>query len=332
MTRPVIEGHDVAFFDLDGVIYLGPAAVEGAPEGVATLRERGVRTIFVTNNAARPAQTVVDQLTRLGFPSTLDDVITSAQAAAGYLRRELEPGAKILVAGTQNLVDEITGAGFTAVTGAKDDPVAVIQGYDPEMTWPRLDEAGYAVQGGARWFATNTDSTRPTDRGLVPGAGAAVDAVGATVKVRPTIIGKPYAPLMEEAVRRTGATNPIFVGDRLDTDIAGAVGVGMESFLVFTGAHGKQDLVEAVEAQRPTSIGLDVRSLLEPRREARVEGRRATCREVVVEADDRGVASVQGDLGGPEEQLDAVWALAQLTWAGIVTDPAPVLEKLDRIR
>ena len=91
----MIDGYDVAFFDLDGVTYLGPNAVDGVPDGVAALRERGVRTVFVTNNAARPAQTVIDQLRQIGYPCEFDDIITSAQASASYLQRVLPAGSRV---------------------------------------------------------------------------------------------------------------------------------------------------------------------------------------------------------------------------------------------
>ena len=244
----LIDGHDVALFDLDGVVYLGPEPVPGAVEGVTALQARGVRTIYVTNNAARPAQTVADQLVRMGFHASVDDLVTSAQAATGLMRRELPAGARVLVAGTQNLVDHMVEAGFVPVASASDSPDAVVQGYDPQMTWPRLDEVAIAVQNGARWYACNTDTTRPTERGQVPGAGVAVYAVQVTTRTEPTVTGKPFRPLMEEALRRTGAQNPIFVGDRLDTDIAGACTVGIDSCLVFTGVHGnylRQSIVKA---------------------------------------------------------------------------------------
>ena len=182
------------------------------------------------------------------------------------------------------------------------------------MTWRRLDEAAIAVQNGARWYACNTDSTRPTERGLVPGAGVAVQAVQVTTRTTPTVTGKPFRPLMEEAVRRTAAKNPIFVGDRLDTDIAGACTIGIDSCLVFTGVHGKQDLIEAPADRRPTSIAWDVPACC-CRRGSRTRTPTAsdagtpTCRRA-----SRG-SRPSGDLGDREGQLDALWALAQLVWA-----------------
>ena len=102
----------------------------------------------------------------------------------------------------------------------------MLQGYGVDLTWQDLIEATVAIHRGARWVATNDDPTRPTDRGLVPGNGAAVAAVRLAVPVDPEVAGKPYRPLLDETVARLGAGRPLFVGDRLDTDIAGAVNAG----------------------------------------------------------------------------------------------------------
>ncbi len=326
----LIDAHDVALFDLDGVIYLGPHAVDGAVEGVAALQARGVRAIYVTNNAARPAQTVADHLVSLGFRTTVDDLVTSAQAASGLMVRELPAGSKVLVAGTQNLVDHMVAAGFTVVGTAADAPDAIVQGYDPDMTWRRLDEAAIAVQNGARWYACNTDSTRPSERGLVPGAGVAVHAVQVTTRDTPIVTGKPFRPLMEEALRRTGARAPLFVGDRLDTDIAGANTVGIASCLVFTGVHGKHDLVAAEPALRPTAIAADIPALLRPARVAQADAEGVRCGAAYVTAPG-GVARIEGDLSTQEAQLDALWALAQVVWSGRASDYGTALGELNTV-
>lgn len=318
-----IDGYDAAFFDLDGVLYLGPYAVPGAVEGVRALHERGVRTVYVTNNAARSTAVVAQHLRDLGFEAADDEVVSSAQAASGLLRAELPAGSKVLVAGTENLIEQVRLAGMTPVTQFTDDPVAVIQGYDPQMTWPRIDQAAIAVQRGARWFATNTDSTRPAEHGLVPGAGAMVSAVRATVDRDPEVIGKPHRPLMEEALRRSGARRPVFVGDRIDTDIMGAHLINIDSFLVFTGAHGVRELWAAPENGRPSAIGWDVGSLLQARRTARVASEGVTCGRVRAWADG-GLARLDGDTTQREAQLDAAWALAQLAWAGAISADDPV--------
>lgn len=325
----LVDGYKAALFDLDGVVYLGPDAVDGAPEGIAALRELGVQVGFVTNNAARPPQVVVDQLTGLGVEAHLSDVVTSAQAGARQLAEALEPGSRVLVVGTKALADEVEAVGMVPVWSSEDQPTAVIQGYDPQLTWPRIDDACHAIQAGARWFATNTDSTRPTDVGLVPGAGAQIAAVRVAVGQEPSVAGKPCTPLMEETMRRMGTREAIFVGDRLDTDVQGAVAVGMDSLFVFTGAHGKRDLLQAPEDQRPSAIGHDLRALLAPARTATVEDGLASCREQQARIVD-GRIQLDRLPNGREEQLDALWAVLQLAWTTGAT--AEVVDELDQVR
>ncbi|MEL4357379.1 MULTISPECIES: HAD-IIA family hydrolase [unclassified Luteococcus] len=322
----VVDRYEAALFDLDGVVYLGPAPVAGAPEGIQQLKEHGTRLGYVTNNAARKPQVVVDQLTALGVPAEISDVVTSAQAGARMLAEELAPGSNVLVVGTQALADEVAAVGMRPVWTSNEEPAAVIQGYDPQMTWPRLDDACLAVQRGARWFATNTDSTRPTDKGLVPGAGAQIAAVQATVKVTPQVAGKPCPPLLLETMRRIGTERAIFVGDRLDTDVMGAVAVQMDSLFVFTGAHGKHDLLSADEDSRPSHIGYDLRALLAPAREAVVDQDSCTVNgQTATWSDDTvTLAAVPAER---EQQLDALWAVLQLVWSHPGA-AAPVVDEL----
>lgn len=315
-----VEGYDAAFFDLDGVLYRGPVEIPGATKGVRRLHECGLRTIFVTNNAARSTQTVADHLTRLGFAASEQDVVSSAQALGAQLRAELPQGSRVLVLGTENLADEVRQAGMVLVDGFIADPAAVVQGYDPQMSWPRLDQGALALQRGARWFVTNTDSTRPDRDGIVPGAGTQVAAVRATTDRDPdSIVGKPHRPLMVEAMRRSGAKRPVFIGDRIDTDIMGAHALGIDSFMVFTGAHGVRDLCLAPANGRPTAIGWNVESLFEPRRIATAAGGVIHCGEATISPDAAGRCQIGGDLSTMTAQLDAAWALAAAMWSGAVS-------------
>lgn len=330
MTARIIDEHDVAFFDLDGVIYLGPIAVPGAVAGVERIRASGARVMYVTNNAARSAEAVAQHLRDLGFEAGPDDLITSAQVAIDLLAELLPKGSLLLVAGTQNLVGLAQAAGFRTTTSADDAPDAVLQGYDPLIQWPVLDEAAIAVQRGATWYATNDDLNRPTNRGLVPGLGAQLAVVGSTLTQQPVVFGKPHAPMLDYAVAHTGAQRPIFVGDRIDTDIMGANRAGISSLLVFTGAHGKRDLLAAAAGDRPSFIGADLSALLAPPRTAAQQGHSWHCGEAVAELVD-GVASVRGELATEKGQLDALWALANLVWA---TDAAAAdaLARLDLLQ
>ncbi len=326
----LIEPYDTALFDLDGVVYLGPDPVPGAAEGIAGLHARGKKIGFITNNAARLPDTVVEQLVRLGIPASVEEVLTSAQAGVHMMAKYLEPGSKVLVVGSAALVHEVGSLGFRPVALADDDPVAVIQGYDPDLDWSLVNEACAAIQAGAQWFATNLDPTRPTDRGLVPGAGAQIDAIRPCVQVSPMAAGKPERPMLDEAVRRWSVQRAIFVGDRIDTDIIGAVNAEMDSLLVFTGAHGKIDLVQAGIGERPTYIGADIGALLLEPRLATVSAGEARCgRAVATFTADEIRIEVNGT--GVEAQLDALWAVANLAWEHPALSVAHALDELDLI-
>lgn len=310
----LIDAYDAALFDLDGVVYLGPYAIDGVPEAMAELRAKGVRLGFVTNNAARTPSAVAEHLRELGIEASDGDVVNSTQATVRMLRQDLPAGAKLLPVGTQALADQLAEAGFTIVQSRKDKPVAVVQGYHPRIEWRQLDDAALAIQEGAAWYATNPDFTRPSPEGLVPGCGAQVGVVQLCVTATPKMAGKPFRPLLDETVVRLGAAHPLFVGDRLDTDILGARTVGMDSLFVFTGAHGKADLAAAEPPYRPTTIGASMAALLEPAREASVMPGCATCGGHAVDIVD-GVVHAQSIPGDLEGQLDVLWAALQLTWS-----------------
>ncbi len=306
----LVDHHDAALFDLDGVVYLGPVAVPGAAEGIAALRRRGCAVGFVTNNAARSPRVVAEHLVELGIEAAAADVVTSAQAAAHLLQARFGRGARILVVGGEGVLDALAEAGLEPVRSADDEPVAVIQGFGLALTWQELNEAAIAINRGAAWVATNDDPTRPTDRGLVPGNGAAVAAVQMAVSVRPEVAGKPYRPLLDDTVARLGATNPIFVGDRLDTDIAGARNADLVSLLVLSGSHGPADLLAAPSGSRPDHLGQDLGALLQPVRAAQPADGGWQVDGVTARAD-HGRLRLEGASSDP---LAALWASALVCW------------------
>jgi HAD superfamily hydrolase (TIGR01450 family) len=327
--RAVVDAYDAVLLDLDGVVYLGPHAVAGAPEAVARLHQRGIKTGFVTNNAARPPAAIAEHLRELGIEAVDSDVVTAAQAAAHLLVERFGEAAKVLVVGGHGVLEALAERALTPVSSADDNPVAVIQGWAVDLTWEQLNEAAIAIHRGAHWVATNTDPTRPTDRGLVPGNGAAVAAVRMAVGVQPEVAGKPYRPLLDETTIRLGADRPIFIGDRLDTDIAGAISAGMDSMLVLTGSHRARDLLAAAPDQRPTHLGRDLAALFQPPLIAVEEGEAIRCGAVRArEVNGRIVF----DTAPAAAELHALWAAAQISWhaldAGCSLDVEPVLSEL----
>ncbi len=331
MTGALIESYDAALFDLDGVIYLGPDPVPAAPPTVEALHRRGVKVGFVTNNAARSTRLVAEVLQGMGMHVSEGDVVSSAEAITDLAASQLPAGARVLIAGTESLADEARSRGLEPVWSADDAPVAVIQGYHPELPWALLVEACIAVQHGAIWYGANPDMTRPTDRGIVPGVGAQLAAVAVTVDVEPIIAGKPNRPLLDATVARLGCRNPIFVGDRLDTDVLGASRAGMGSLFVFSGAHGKHDLLDADAEHRPDHIAKDVSGLLEEPRDAVLDGDRAVCGAGEARVSG-GAVQVSGAPGSDlDAQLDSLAAVLALVWAGRGTASHQALEVLDLV-
>lgn len=260
---PLSESHDLAALDLDGVVYISKEAVPGAPEHIAAAGERGVHVAFVTNNAARPPAAVAEHLRELGVPAADEDVVTSAQAAARLISQELAPGAEVFVIGGEGLDLALREQGLEPVTRLDPRPQAVAQGYGPQMPWQRVVEGAILVREGLPWFATNTDTTIPTAHGVGPGNGALVELVARFADREPVVAGKPEPALLEETLLRVGGERPIFVGDRLDTDIAGARRVGWDSLLVLTGVTGPAELVAATPEERPTYLHPDLAGLVE---------------------------------------------------------------------
>ncbi len=301
---PLAQEYDAALLDLDGVVYRGPLPVEHAVETIAAVRAGGMRTVFVTNNANREPSTVSGQLTSLGIPALAVEVMTSAQAAAAMLQAELPAGSPVLVVGGPGLRTALTDAGLTLVSRADESPVAVVQGFAPTVGWADLAEATYAIHGGARYVATNLDETIPTERGIAPGNGTLVRVVSTASGVVPVSAGKPQPEIFRQAARRVGSKRPLVIGDRLDTDIAGAVAAGMDGLQVLTGVSDARAAVLAEARDRPRFISIDLRGLLEPhpapRREA---GGRWVCADAAVRLAD-GVVDIE-DADGSRHSIDS---------------------------
>ncbi|MCX5499636.1 MULTISPECIES: HAD hydrolase-like protein [unclassified Streptomyces] len=304
------EAYDTALLDLDGVVYAGGHAIVHAVDSLGEARDGGMHLAYVTNNALRTPAAVAAHLTELGVPAEPADVITSAQAVARLMADQLPAGARVLVVGGEGLRVALRERGLVPVESADDEPVAVAQGYGgPDMAWGRFAEAAYAIARGVPWFASNTDLTIPSARGIAPGNGAAVEVVRIATGAEPQVAGKPLPPMHRETVLRTGAERPLVVGDRLDTDIEGAFNGGVDSLLVLTGVTDAAQLVAAPPEHRPTYVDADLRGLLTGQPEVAESGEGFRC--------GGWTASVRGDelvLAGDGDVLDGLRALCGAAW------------------
>lgn len=309
-----LDGIDVLLADLDGVVYAGHGALPYAVESLKRAAS-GRRLGYITNNASRTDASVATHLSELGLTVAPEDVVTSPQAAMRLLAGRVPAGSTVLVVGGDGLVVEVEKAGFTVTRSAEDAPAAVVQGFAPEVGWTQLAEAAFALkvpeeEGGIPWIATNTDWTIPQARGVAPGNGTLVSAVHTAVGRLATVAGKPEVPIFEEAVSRFGAQHPLFLGDRLDTDILGAHRAGMPSALVLTGIDRPKHVLAAPEGSRPDFILSDLRELHEPYPAATVKDGTVRVGKAAVRVDGADVRIVaEGD-----RQIDLLRAAARAIW------------------
>ena len=307
-STALIAGYDAVLSDLDGVVYAGPHAIEGAVEALQRLDGVGVQLAYVTNNASRSSETVAAHLRELGAPATAETVFGSAQAGAELLAASVPAGATVLVTGSAWLTEQVREQGLVPVLSADDRPDAVIQGFDPALGWKDLAEAAFAVGRGAVWVATNTDMSIPQARGIAPGNGTLVAAVAAATGRTPLVAGKPEAPLFRTAARHLDAKTPLVVGDRLDTDILGGNNAGFATAMVLTGVDTPQTALAARTAERPTYLLENLDALYQPYPAVEVLDGVARCGSATARVTG-GVLEISGNRG----DLDS-WRAACAAW------------------
>ncbi|MGB6205982.1 HAD-IIA family hydrolase [Mycobacterium sp.] len=302
------QQYDCLLLDLDGTVFRGHELTEGAAD---SLDGAPGRKLFVTNNASRSADEVADHLRDIGLKATAEDVVTSAQSAAHVLAAQLNPESRVLVVGTDSLADEIAAVGLRPVRLFEDKPHAVVQGHSTETGWINLAEAALAIRDGALWVAANVDATLPTERGLLPGNGSMVAALKAATDAEPQVAGKPSPTLITDALARGDFRTPLVVGDRLNTDIAGANAAGLPSLMVLSGVNSARDAVHAVREQRATYIGYDLRSLHQDADVLAVAPQHGWH----VETGDMSVTVSAGRDDDASDDLSVVRAVANAVWA-----------------
>jgi phosphoglycolate/pyridoxal phosphate phosphatase family enzyme len=260
----IVLPHRGWLFDLDGTVYLGEALIPGAAETIAALRADGRRVAFLSNKPLYTRVDYAEKLTRLGIPTTTEEVVNSSIVLARHLRR-LDPGAALFVIGEAPLIGELRAHGFEVRDDA--DVRWVVIAFDRTFDYGKLNTALQAVRRhDARLIATNPDRTCPVEGGEIPdcaGMIAAVEAV--TGKKVEAIVGKPSPIILEVALEALGvaAGDCVIVGDRIETDIAMGKSLGLATVLVLTGVTRPGD-PRIVELQ-PDLVVPSIRALANER-------------------------------------------------------------------
>jgi len=256
---PIADAYDCFLLDLDGVLFRLDEPVSGAAETLHTLRRAGKRLSFVTNNSARTPEEIAAKLEGLGIRAAPDEVETSALATADMLAARGVGSAFVI--GERGIRDALRAKGVRVVDGDPGRADAVVVGWDRAADYSSLRTASLLVQRGAALVATNADPSYPAPDGAWPGAGALLAVVTTTTGATPEVVGKPSPLLLVAARERAGGGRALVVGDRFETDIAGAEALGWDSLLVLSGIARREDL--ASSSLQPTYVGEDVRALLD---------------------------------------------------------------------
>jgi 4-nitrophenyl phosphatase len=264
--RPAARLLDIRhlIIDMDGVLWRGDEPLPGLPAFFAFLRQNDVAFVLATNNSSRTPEQYAAKLARFGVQVSVESVLTSALVSAAYLAEVAPSASRVFVIGEEGIQRALQEQGFILDdNGDERHPEAdyVVVGWDRNLSWEKLATASLLIHNGAGFVGTNPDTTYPTERGPVPGNGALLAALQTATGVEPFVTGKPEPWMYREALRRMDATaeTTAMIGDRLDTDIAGAARAGLTTVLTLSGIATEEDLAAA--SIRPDLVCTDIREL-----------------------------------------------------------------------
>lgn len=229
-------------FDLDGTVYLGDKMIDGAAEAIHILRARGDKVVFLSNKPIATRQSYAEKLTKMGIPTSIEDVLNSSQIVAQYLKNQLKEFDRVFVIGEDPIVKELQGNGIP-LTEDYEQASYVVLSWDRQFTYDKLNALYQAAIRGAVIIASNPDATCPLDGGQIPDTGTFIAALEvATGKSIDLVAGKPSLIAAQAAVSHLGLPYEacFMIGDRLETDIRMANNAGMKSVLVLTGVATRE--------------------------------------------------------------------------------------------
>lgn len=272
MTRDLIGLRNVrgVLFDMDGVIYVGTRPLPGVREALDYLASTGRSFLFVTNNASKTPAQFVDRLAEMDIHIQPEQVLGSAEATACWLAEQVAhqgwPRGPVIVMGQDGLKVALQKSGFELTT----DPHAAtyaVAGINFKLTYDELADVSLAIRNGARFIGTNSDVTYPSERGPLPGAGSILALLATASGQQPLVVGKPNRGMYEQAMARLklSAGQTLMVGDRYDTDISGAIPLGLWTAGVLTGISQRQDFEQA--SAPPDLIAEDLPDLIQQLRQ-----------------------------------------------------------------
>lgn len=253
----LLQSVEAVLLDMDGVLYVGNQGLPGVQETLDYLDATGRRWLCVTNNSSRTSADFSAKLAGMGVTVPAERILGSAEATASWLAQQVPHGTKVLLMGEQSIRDQMTSRGFELVTDPFEAEVVVATIFFG-VNYSILTDLTLAIRNGARFIATNPDPSLPTERGQVPGTGSLVALLATASGQQPEYVGKPYPGMYEQALQRVGtsAAGTLMVGDRYDTDIAGALDLGLITLGVTTGVNTAEDFANMDRPPHMVMTGL----------------------------------------------------------------------------
>ncbi|MBI2424309.1 MAG: HAD-IIA family hydrolase [Candidatus Hydrogenedentes bacterium] len=235
--------------DMDGTVYLGPHAIDGAPEFLAYLKATGRKPLYFTNNPTKDAAAYAEKLRGLGMDAAPEEILTSGEATARYIAGET-PWRRLYVLGNPSFEAELARHGLSVV---QDAPDAVVLAFDTTLTYEKLRRAGLYLNAGLPYVATNPDAVCPTEYGSIPDCGSMAALLEKATGRTPIFVGKPNPIMAAMGLKKLGAAaaETAMVGDRLYTDMEMARQAGLCGILVLSGEATRE---QAAAAAHPPEI------------------------------------------------------------------------------
>ncbi len=249
-TKLELSKIRAVLLDMDGVVYIGDRPLPGTQKFLDYLEASGRKWLCITNNSSKTPEMFVEKLARMNVRATAANVLGSAQATATWLAHEAplknRSRGKVIMIGEEGLRAALLENQFEIIEDA-DEADFVVSGINFQLTYEMLARATLAIRKGARFIGTNPDPSFPSERGLVPGTGSILSLLNTATGKEATVIGKPNAGMFEQAMDRLGVTadETLMVGDRYDTDIAGAIRLGMQTVGVLSGITSQEEFAAA---------------------------------------------------------------------------------------
>jgi 4-nitrophenyl phosphatase len=259
MRTSILPGVRALILDMDGVLWRDNQPIGDLSYIFQEFNRRGFRIALATNNATRSVKQYLEKLSRFGVVLENWQVINSSLAVASYLQKRFAAGGFVYVVGEDGLIQTLQEYGFMM---SDQNVLAVVAGMDRTLTYGKLRTATLLIRSGAAFIGTNPDRTFPTPHGLVPGAGSILAALEAATDVQPIVVGKPFPEMYRFALDRLGCTpqETLVVGDRLETDIAGAQALGCRTALVLSGVTSQEEALKW--SPQPDLVVADLANLL----------------------------------------------------------------------